>query len=253
MRTLAGFGQHLAGGNPCTAYGGNTAGNRIPKHRFGASRSIGTDGSRVPLLWTAAKRASRQSPRPRCRCVHSLGWRSHCTEDSSGRCPVGEMRIGPCGPWLGSGSIWRVEIPAPPTAAIRRCARWRRSKRECRVGTAHHEHRRRSVGGRCPPYALRAARFSWSAQRTLRAHSGPYALGFPYRGQCVLGASVLGGITRRGPGGISRERARIDRWTVSQPVARSGGCRCRSTGGWGGRQGFLPCPSWPRCETARRR
>jgi hypothetical protein len=23
MRTLAGFGQHLAGGNPCTAYGGN--------------------------------------------------------------------------------------------------------------------------------------------------------------------------------------------------------------------------------------
>jgi hypothetical protein len=92
------------------------------------------------------------------------------------------------------------------------------------------------------------------ARRGFRGpHSGPYALGFPYRGQCVLGASVLGGITRRGPGGISRERARIDRWTVSQPVARSGGCRCRSTGGWGGRQGFLPCPSWPRCETARRR
>jgi hypothetical protein len=109
------------------------------------------------------------------------------------------------------------------------------------------------VGGAHPTRCARRGFRGPHSQRTLRAHSGPYALGFPYRGQCVLGASVLGGITRRGPGGISRERARIDRWTALQPVARSGECRCRSTGGWGGRQGFLPCPSWPRCETARRR
>jgi hypothetical protein len=86
-----------------------------------------------------------------------------------------------------------------------------------------------------------------------RASVGAVVLVAGAGGKCVLGASVLGGITRRGPGGISRERARIDRWTALQPVARSGECRCRSTGGWGGRQGFLPCPSWPRCETARRR
>jgi hypothetical protein len=113
------------------------------------------------------------------------------------------------------------------------------------VGGAHPTRcaRRGFRGPHSGPYALTAD--PTRSQRTLRA--------FPYRGQCVLGASVLGGITRRGPGGISRERARIDRWTALQPVARSGECRCRSTGGWGGRQGFLPCPSWPRCETARRR